>query len=333
MKIFRKLTPKVVMSFLKNTKLVQSVIRVYFLDSLLYYKYHRNKKTQFSKIKLESLILYHTHSIEKGLTNIKFRVGFGRYAITNLIRYLQLYEKLKYPTNCTAYLSGVTVLRAYKNLHMTFGYEDVSINDYLSTLNEIILNNHIEAGVFYHSNTYHADSQFDFYNFAKNRKSVRDFGDEKILDSVIEKSIEAASFTPSVCNRQPWGTKVVTTKSKIDEIFQLQKGFNNYGNNTSGIIVIYTETEAMLSINERNQHFIDGGMYSMSILYALNSYNVAACALNAALDHKTENEIKRICKIPKSSKIVIFIAYGSYPSNYKTCVSSRKSHFETNEFI
>jgi len=51
-----------------------------------------------------------------------------------------------------------------------------------------------------------------------NRRSVRNFQEEPVPETLIRRVLEAARFAPSVANMQPWKFTVVTDKKFIDEL-------------------------------------------------------------------------------------------------------------------
>jgi hypothetical protein len=87
------------------------------------------------------------------------------------------------------------------------------------------------------------------------------------------------------------------------------------------------------NINERNQAFIDGGMYAMNLLYALHCNMVAACILNCSFDPGKENHIKSIAKIKDSEVLIAMIACGDPPEGFQLTMSPRNSLDTTNTII
>lgn len=67
----------------------------------------------------------------------------------------------------------------------------------------------------------------DIIDLISSRRSVRRFTDDPVSDEVIDKLIEAARWSPSGENEQPWRLVVVRdpdTKAKIAEIAKLGTG-------------------------------------------------------------------------------------------------------------
>ena len=89
----------------------------------------------------------------------------------------------------------------------------------------------------------------------------------------------------------------------------------------------------MSQIHERNQTFIDGGLFSMSLVYSLTFNNVATCILNTNFSLKQENEIKSILNINEFEDLILFIAIGSFPNITKSPISLRDDIYEFTEII
>jgi coenzyme F420-0:L-glutamate ligase/coenzyme F420-1:gamma-L-glutamate ligase len=64
-----------------------------------------------------------------------------------------------------------------------------------------------------------------FMEFAKSRRSIRKFTDEKISHEEIEQLIEAASWAPSNHNRQGWKFLVFENKNQIKELAENTRQF------------------------------------------------------------------------------------------------------------
>lgn len=83
--------------------------------------------------------------------------------------------------------------------------------------------------------------------------------------------------------------------------------------------------DAFIRANERNQPFIDGGLFSMSLLNALEFEGLGACALNAMMDKKTEERIFEILKIKSNDRLIMFISVGNFKNEVKVPVSLRNN--------
>ena len=57
----------------------------------------------------------------------------------------------------------------------------------------------------------------------KKRRSVREFTDEEISDSDIQKILEAGVAAPSAKNQQPWEFIVIRDKNILNKLFQKRR--------------------------------------------------------------------------------------------------------------
>jgi len=85
--------------------------------------------------------------------------------------------------------------------------------------------------------------------------------------------------------------------------------------------------------NERNQVFIDCGMYAMNLLYALHYNEIAACIMNCSFDYDKEQEIKNISQIGESEVLIAMVSCGIAPTEFKIATSPRYSLIKTNKLI
>lgn len=168
----------------------------------------------------------------------------------------------------------------------------------------------------------------NFGEMAFSRYSIRDYSESRVELSTIENALKIAAKTPSVCNRQGWQTYIVSDSQLIDNILSIQGELNGQGENITHLLVICSDNNNFTNYTERNQGFVDGGMYSMSLIYALTSLGIATCPLNANLSIRNDKIIKKILSIGANLNIIMFISVGHYLEVNKVPVSNR---YELNE--
>lgn len=276
--------------------------------------------------RLSSRIMYNVHALEKGLArNHDFRAGFGRKALINLNDAMILYQDKNFDTEGFPYDEGIAVLNSYTKLHLDLG-QDVGF------LTELI-----DPSLFDATSVRNAggskkirkldkssNSHKNFRDLALGRSSVREFSGEPIDYEHVMDSISIALKTPSVCNRQGWQIYWVDDKTKAAEVLRHQRGFG-YREMPEVLLCVTVSNSTFLSPVERNQGFVDGGLFAMSLLYALEYRGLAAVPLNACLYSKAQNEIRKIMAIADSDVIVMFIAIGHFPVESKVPISARRS--------
>src|SRR5699024_7322570 len=156
-------------------------------------------------------------------------------------------------------------------------------------------------------------SLIDFEQFTYTRYSIRQYTNEQVSDKFIRKAVEIAQKTPSVCNRQ--SAKVYSFKDKKDKekILKHQNGNAGFGSTASHILIVTMDLRDFRGVIERNQSYIDGGMYAMSLIYALHSLGLGTCPLNLSITNNIEDKIKKTTGISDSEVLIMMIEVGHIP--------------------
>lgn len=160
--------------------------------------------------------------------------------------------------------------------------------------------------------------------FFLTRYSIRDFSSRLVSLEVLKKSIALALKSPSSCNRQPWKVYYTYEREKIDNILKVQTGNKGFGHEVGCLLVIASDMTAYTTSRERNQHWIDGGIFSMGLVLALHSLGVGTCCLNWSKNFMDDRKIHRILNSPSSEKTIMMLAVGYPNEKIKVCQSTRK---------
>lgn len=276
---------------------------------------------------LRSKITFHYHSIEKGLSNINFRYGFGKNAFNGLFIAMDKFIANEFDTEDRRFQQAITVIKAYVDVHNEANYDVQEIEKKLEEFLPYYVEANLRLGG---SDTIYKENlpnfkEANFKELALNRNSIRDFGTQKVEKNDIDEVIDLAIKTPSVCNRQPNQAYVLNNPDLISKSLEIQGGFKGHGKNIQYLMVVTSNREYMNGPHERNQTYIDGGMFLMSLLYALTYKNIASCVLNADFNITKEKSIRKLLDISFSEDIIAFIAIGSYADEYKIANSPRDS--------
>jgi len=172
-----------------------------------------------------------------------------------------------------------------------------------------------------------SQDKIDFVNFFSTRKSVRSFEDTSLDLDNIKFAVEMALNTPSVCNRQGWKMWFISDPDTVQQIRMLQngnKGFTNLNN-----LLVFAVDRRLFSLGrERNQLWIDGGMFAMSVIWSLHSRGIASCFLNWAESPLKTKKLRNIMNIQKQYEIVTLCALG-YPAKDSYAALSRKEELDS----
>lgn len=276
-------------------------------------------------------IVLQYHVIEKGLTMPNTSPGFGKERLISLVESCLGFIS-KYSLNDEQLQHAIAVILEYEFYHKSIGYQlSGDVTAAIMKLKEasgfkIAPSNQIRIT----KDNYFKRVNDPFPFFSASRSSVRNFTMEDIAIGKIMNALDLARNTPSACNRQSWRTYVYINKGEINQLLEAQGGNRGFGHLTNKLIVISGELGVFSYLNERNQVYIDGGMYVMNLLYALHSHKVATCTLNCSFDFKKELQIKKMGNIKESEVLIAMIACGNAPNTFKIANSPRYCVTKTN---
>ena len=161
-------------------------------------------------------------------------------------------------------------------------------------------------------------------DFFLSRYSLREFSKDVVPEELIKRALKLAMKTPSVCNRQAWHVLHSSDNTIIKKALSYQNGNRPFGDKTPNLMIITTDLKAFFSGFEHYQHWIDGGLFSMSIMYALHSLGIASCPLNWCQTPKRDKQLRKAIKINTNHTVIMMIAIG-YPDDVnKVCSSTRR---------
>uniref|UniRef100_UPI00136AB3D1 nitroreductase family protein n=2 Tax=Photobacterium lucens TaxID=2562949 RepID=UPI00136AB3D1 len=164
---------------------------------------------------------------------------------------------------------------------------------------------------------------FEQYNkFISSRRSVRSFSKKQVLESDIRNVVNLSIKTPSVCNRQGWGVYAYFRREEIDNLLKYQNGNAGFGEEVNCLLVVVGKSKAF-SRFEYNQLYIDGGMFSMSIVNSLHALGLGSCPLNLCMPYSREVKLKKLANIKTDERLVMMIAVGHKKNEYIVAKSPR----------
>lgn len=321
----KRILPNSIVRFLIKKRNLYYLKKQYNKDRIRFKKSSYLLSNKWSPEKLRAKITLHYHSLEKGLSNENMRYRFGKRALTELFYSLDKYIELGYDISDTRFQQALNVLDVYIKVHHDNNEFVESVEQKFETYKSYYLHSYKVGFANYKLTDLPDFSHASYEVLVKKRHSIRDYGPVRIEDKLIYSSLEIAMKTPSACNRQPW--KVYYMKhDKAMEILELQSGLTGNGSNLSGLLLITVDNQYYSGSHERNQSFIDGGMFATSLLYSLTAKNIATCTLHADLNMKNDKMIRDKLDIKNFEDLICFIAFGSYPEHGKYAVSPRDSY-------
>lgn len=335
-KVFKIILQAGTFNYLKSNKSkITSFIHVlkgYHYDFRRYYKFSDTNGSDTSS-KLIGKIIREYHVIEKGLTMPQTRLGFGKELVLSLCADCKTYLT-NYGNEDEQLIHAIGVLLEYKQVHDSHNIQlDIEIITALKDLEKYILGIKVTSQKEMTRKEYFNHIRSPFLQFSNSRSSIRNYSIQDISINKILEVLELVRNTPSACNRQSWRTYVHTDKAQIYQILDIQGGNRGFGHLTNKLIIVTGELGVFNGQGEKNQVFIDGGMYVMNVLYALHYYQIGACILNCSISVEKDKRLRHICKIKESEVFIAMVACGIPPESFMIAASKRYSIDKTNKII
>lgn len=288
----------------------------YFINNYIYS--HKSRKT----IGYDIILL--VHSLEKGMSNKELR-PFGREKVIRLIGLIKEYSN--YGNNDDyEYIIAVNTLKSYVDIYKDNGWQEKEeykiVEDYLRNYKNI---KHVDVGCqIIKKKDFINTSQIDYVNFLSTRHSAREYSNKKLLKEDIEYAVNAGILSPSACNRQMCKVYYLEDTKCKETVFKIGQGFGNFEVENANLFVITFDLASFYFIGERNQGWLNAGLFSMNFVNALHSRNIGSCFIQFGNSNIEEIELKRVLNIPESERIAVIISAGYYEEEFKTPFSYRK---------
>ena len=153
----------------------------------------------------------------------------------------------------------------------------------------------------------------DLQDFYKQRSSVRSFSEIPLSLDEIQRAIGIAQLTPSACNRQASRVYVIRDREKIRRILAAQLGDQGWCNNADTLFIVSTIATYFGNLYERQQPYIDGGMFAMNLVMGLHAQKIATCYKMYVRLPKLDREIRGIVSMPENEVPIVLVLAGHYP--------------------
>lgn len=294
-----------------------------FYDLHLFYKFAFEDTHSLDEENMRASLIKEYHIIEKGMALPVPRCGFGKTKIPNLIGKAKIYEE-KYGDSDSLIQSIKESLAEYLDFNKNMGenletsyYQSIQLyvaGVHKSSLGgtKVMKKKNIEKAI-----------QIDYKQFIEQRVSVRDFSSEEIAKDEIIEAINIAKIAPSVCNRQSWKAHIYFNKGEIETLLKYQHGNAGFGYNIKALILVTTDIKAFTKL-ESNQVFVDGGIFSMSMILALHAVGLGSCAMNTCIPYVDEKKIKGLGNIPENERLIMMLGVGKLKNEFKVPISHKK---------
>ena len=322
----KRIIPQWLLNFYHKIQYPFHVLPLVEYDARRFIKHSAKSDSEESLI---GLITNNMHSIEKGFTMPDFRYGFGQTRLKEVldqcIEYMEKYYDQLNDQNNTLIIAAAKTIYDYKTIHLDNHFElpaDIvdKIDTFLHFFPGLTTNTRqIEIT----KDKFFKHCSDDFLSFSNSRRSSRIFTNQPVDIQTLKSAICLAQNAPSACNRQSTRVYLVESKSIIESVFKQQGGNRGFGHTVDKLIVVcgylgnYHDTE-------RNCVYVDGGIFTMNLVYSLHYYGIGACILNWSAKKKRDKTLRQILPIRDCEVVIDLIACGNVPEVFRLCRSEKK---------
>ncbi|MGW4016855.1 nitroreductase family protein [Rhodococcus ruber] len=276
---------------------------------------------------IEAKILKEFHRIEKGISLPQPREWFGRETIERILDLCRLYVSLEEPDQ-TVVCDALETITSYSK---SFESEPpdwwVAIERDLNILASQLGTSTPGRGGRTPVDLAVEDWATSIPRFIRSRRSIRDYAEQSVPQDLLHEAVSDARFSPSVCNRQAIRVRYFARGASADQLLRLQNGNRGFGHTASHIALVTGDLSAFLTPGERNQVYVDGGLFSMTLINSLWSRGVGTCCLNWSVTANKDNQLRRAIGLPQNEVVIMMIAVG-YPSSSAFAANSPRHGLE-----
>ena len=285
--------------------LLQAFIRDYFR----YREASLCHDEPFRQDKMNARMMLIGHSLEKGMSFDSKKNNWGKEKALQLCDTISAYMQ-DYPIS-EEVISCLNILQAYRSDEDSCKKMEVTekIDSLIEYNKHYIENGYAGVKDVKKPVQFDTDSILAFYH---SRASVRYFSEEPLTQDEIEKAMEVARTTPTACNRQTSRVYTISDKNRINEILNLQLGGQGWADNAPTMFIITGSMSCFGGITERQQVYIDGGLFAMNFVMGLHLYGIATCFKMFIRTYKLQDKVCEICGIPRNEVPIVVVMAGHY---------------------
>lgn len=271
-------------------------------------------------------LLFQYHKLEKGLCMPGPQRFFGYDPATATLQLLAAWRAKGLATNDPVYRGAVEALYAYRQRIEDAPAEKTALLK--NKLDQELAQHarHTELSTPIPASSINDTQALEYFSaLVHARRSQRCFSTKPVALSLIQNAINLAQLSPSACNRQPNKVHVYSDRGKIDGLLTLQNGNRGFGHTIPTLLILSAESSCFFDASERHEPYIDGGLFAMSLLFALQAQGLSSCCLNWCVEPAQDTQAHQLGQIPASEKIIMYLAVGYADENSKVPRSPRRA--------
>ncbi len=255
------------------------------------------------------------HRLEKGLVMRNRREVFGLSDIKGVIKNYHILKEQSNPKEVDADLlnwASSVIQKYFESVDATNPIvQEAKVMFYGDDKPRPKLNGQLKSVPYLKEEAAKSNISYEeFYGLAMQRRSVRWFQDKPVPHELIEKAMLAATQSPSACNRQPFEFRVFDQKELKDKVGSIPMGIRGIYSNVPSFVVVVGKLSAYLSERDRHVIYIDGGLASMSFMFALETLGLSSFPINWPDIESLEQKMEDLLGLEADERPMMLIGIG-----------------------
>jgi len=310
----------------KLLRLAFDLVDSFIYDVSRYLRYSQTLGSFRSRRRARFNLLMMAHGLEKGLSMPTPRRGFGKMGLRFVMNGVERFYR-QFGDDAVCCYALEVVERVLENHAKTSDSDPALVARF-----EALKKSPAQSGVglsqaggvcFMNKREITSTLPVNPCQFFSSRRSVRQFAEGSLPESAIREAAKIAQTAPSVCNRQSSRVYYSVDAADIARVLELQNGSGGFGDQVRAVFVITSDLGAFLDIEERNQAFVDGGVFAMTFALGLHSLGYGTCFLNWCVTARQDRKMHRALGIPASEAVVAILVGGCLRDEFVVAASPR----------
>ena len=257
-------------------------------------------------------LFFQYHKLEKGLCIGGPPRFFGADPVRATTRLMREWEAAGLSLDDTVYLGARETLRAYRARLALTPPPEAQRDALLTMIDERLADAPPHDGLATPRidrpvSTLTQEALFTLYDA---RRSVREFSDRPVPMEVVREAARMAQSAPSACNRQPTRVHLYADREQMNALLALQNGNKGFGHEIPLLAVVTADASGFFDATERLEGHLDGGLFLMSFLLALQAGGLSSCCLNWCVTPDKDRRARVVGGIPGDETILTYLAIG-----------------------
>ena len=143
----------------------------------------------------------------------------------------------------------------------------------------------------------------DVYQCIRSRLTVRSFKPDPVPEGVVRRMLQAARWSPSARNRQPWHFVIIRSRDTLDQIGGIASSGGFIGGAPMAVAVV---------MDRGGRPEFDAGRSLQQMELAAWAEGVGGCV--AGVRGEENDKVKELLGIPEDKELVTVVAFG-YPTD------------------